>query len=71
MRESLARLRPIDGFGALLALVLSVVVILPLLVVGVWAFTEVWRYPNVLPQQFGLRFWGQTLNRADVGTRFG
>ncbi|SMC49908.1 ABC transporter permease subunit [Rhizobium sp. RU36D] len=66
MRQSLARLRPIDGFGILLALLLSVVVILPLLVVGVWAFTEVWRYPNVMPQQFGLRFWAQTLNRADV-----
>ncbi len=66
MREPLARLRPLDGSGILLAVVLTVVVVLPLLVVGVWAFTEVWRYPNVLPQQFGLRFWEQTLNRSDV-----
>ncbi len=66
MREPIAKLRPMDGYGILLALLLSIVVVLPLLVVGVWAFTEVWRYPNVLPQQFGLRFWEQTLNRSDV-----
>jgi len=38
----------------------------PLIVVGIWAFTEVWRYPSVLPQKFGLRFWHDTLARADV-----
>ncbi|MFN7093243.1 MAG: ABC transporter permease, partial [Allorhizobium sp.] len=60
MTQSIAPPRRIDGTGILLALVLSIVVVLPLLVVGIWAFTEVWRYPNVLPQQFGLRFWEQT-----------
>ncbi len=35
-------------------------------VVATWAFTEVWRYPSVIPQQFGLRFWSQTLARTDV-----
>ncbi len=34
--------------------------------VGIWAFTEVWRYPAILPQQWGLRFWGATLARNDV-----
>ncbi|MHA6298228.1 ABC transporter permease [Devosia sp. CAU 1758] len=57
---------PADWTGIVFAVVLSAAVILPLLVVGVWAFTEVWRYPNVIPQQFGLRFWNQTLTRADV-----
>jgi putative spermidine/putrescine transport system permease protein len=57
---------PTDWTGILFAIGLSAAVILPLLVVGVWAFTEVWRYPNVVPQQFGLRFWNQTLTRADV-----
>jgi len=63
----LAPLRPrIDGFGILLTVLLTLAIVGPLLVVGVWAFTDVWRYPNIIPQQFGLRFWGQTLGRSDV-----
>lgn len=58
--------RQLDWIGVVLALTLTIVIILPLLVVATWAFTEVWRYPSVLPQQFGLRFWHQTLARADV-----
>jgi putative spermidine/putrescine transport system permease protein len=58
--------RRIDFTGIGFATVLSICVIFPLIVVGIWAFTEVWRYPNVLPQQFGMRFWNQTLSRADV-----
>ena len=58
--------RRIDYTGIFFAVVLTVVIIFPLLVVATWAFTEVWRYPNIIPQQFGLRFWGQTLGRADV-----
>jgi len=62
-----APLRPrIDGFGIVLTVVLTLAIVAPLLVVGVWAFTDVWRYPNIIPQQFGLRFWGQTLGRSDV-----
>jgi putative spermidine/putrescine transport system permease protein len=58
--------RPLDLTGIAFAVVLSFVIVFPLLVVGTWAFTEVWRYPAVVPQQFGLRFWNQTLERADV-----
>ena len=64
-RPPLVRI-PTDWTGIVFAVLLSAAVIVPLLVVGVWAFTEVWRYPNVIPQQFGLRFWKQTLTRADV-----
>jgi putative spermidine/putrescine transport system permease protein len=42
------------------------VIIFPLLVVGTWAFTNVWRYPSIIPQEFGLRYWYQTLARSDV-----
>jgi putative spermidine/putrescine transport system permease protein len=56
----------IDWVGVLFAILLSLCIVVPLLVVGTWAFTEVWRYPNVVPQQFGLRFWNQTLSRPDV-----
>ncbi|BCP52296.1 ABC transporter permease [Kaistia sp. 32K] len=65
--KTLVSPRPrIDGLGVLFAAVLTLAIIGPLLVVGTWAFTEVWRYPSIIPQQFGLRFWGQTLGRADV-----
>ncbi|UXT19220.1 ABC transporter permease subunit [Agrobacterium tumefaciens] len=55
-----------DWPGIFFATLLTVAIVGPLLVVGTWAFTEVWRFPNVIPQQFGFRFWGQTLGRADV-----
>jgi putative spermidine/putrescine transport system permease protein len=55
-----------DWTGIVLAVVLTLVIVFPLLVVGTWAFTNVWRYPSVIPQEFGLRFWYQTLSRADV-----
>lgn len=60
------RIARLDWTGLLLSIVLTVIIVLPLLVVAIWAFTEVWRYPSVLPQQFGLRFWSQTMERADV-----
>ncbi|WP_425286692.1 ABC transporter permease [Agrobacterium pusense] len=55
-----------DWPGIFFAALLTIAIVGPLLVVGTWAFTEVWRFPNVIPQQFGFRFWGQTLGRADV-----
>lgn len=55
-----------DWIGMLFACLLTLFIAVPLIVVGTWAFTEVWRYPSVIPQQFGLRFWGQTLARSDV-----
>ncbi|MFK3857566.1 ABC transporter permease [Agrobacterium pusense] len=55
-----------DWPGIFFATLLTIAIVGPLLVVGTWAFTEVWRFPNVIPQQFGFRFWGQTLGRAEV-----
>ena len=58
--------RRIDWTGIFFAIVLTIVIVFPLLVVGTWAFTNVWRYPSVIPQEFGLRYWFTTLARADV-----
>lgn len=58
--------RRIDWTGIFFAVALTIVIVAPLLVVGTWAFTNVWRYPSVIPQEFGLKFWQQTLARADV-----
>ena len=58
--------RRIDWTGIAFAVVLSIVIIFPLIVVATWAFTNVWRYPAIIPQQFGLRYWNDTLARPDV-----
>ena len=65
MSAILARART-DWTGIVFATVLTLVIVLPLLVVGTWAFANVWRFPSIIPQEFGLRFWFQTLARADV-----
>lgn len=58
--------RRVDWTGIALAVLLTVVIIYPLVIVGTWAFTNVWRYPALIPQEFGLRYWYATLARADV-----
>ncbi|MTH65928.1 MULTISPECIES: ABC transporter permease [Alphaproteobacteria] len=55
-----------DWKGLTIAALLSVAILLPLINVAVWAFTEVWRYPAVIPQKFGLRYWYDVLGRVDV-----
>ncbi len=65
---TLAATRRIDWVGIVFAITLTLVIVVPLLIVATWAFTNVWRYPSLLPQEFGLRFWNQTLSRADVWT---
>jgi putative spermidine/putrescine transport system permease protein len=62
-------LRPntrIDWVGIAFGVVLTLVILVPMLVVVTWSFSNVWRYPSILPQQMGLKFWQQTLARADV-----
>ena len=58
--------RRVDWTGIVFAVILTLVIVFPLLVVGTWAFANVWRFPALIPQEFGLRFWFQTLGRADV-----
>jgi putative spermidine/putrescine transport system permease protein len=31
-----------------------------------WAFAEQWRYPSLVPTQWGLSYWSDTLSRADI-----
>lgn len=57
-----------DWTGLFFAAALTVVIVFPLLIVGTWAFTNVWRYPSVIPQEFGLKYWAATTARADVWT---
>jgi len=55
-----------DWVGIGFAALLSLIIVVPLLVVGIWSISNVWRYPSVIPQQFGLKFWYATLGRVDV-----
>jgi len=55
-----------DWVGIGFAALLSLIIVVPLLVVGIWSVSNVWRYPSVIPQQFGLKFWYATLGRVDV-----
>lgn len=56
MAARLGSQRRIDWIGIVFAVVLTAIIVVPLIVVGTWAFTNVWRYPAIIPQQFGLRF---------------
>ena len=60
-----SRLRA-NGAGIVIAALLSLFILTPLINVAIWAFTEVWRYPAVIPQKFGFRFWNDVLSRGDV-----
>jgi putative spermidine/putrescine transport system permease protein len=66
--SAVATRRRIDWTGIVFAVLLTLTIICPLIVVGTWAFANVWRYPAIVPQQFGLRFWQTTLARPDVWT---
>lgn len=61
----LSRLRA-NWAGIAIAALLSLFILTPLVNVAIWAFTEVWRYPAVIPQKFGFRFLGDVLSRGDV-----
>jgi putative spermidine/putrescine transport system permease protein len=57
-----------DGFGILALVVLALVILGPLYSVVLWAFAERWRYPSLIPTEFGFQFWEQTFSRADIAT---
>ena len=66
MAIALAPKRRTDWIGLVFALALTIVILVPMLVVITWSFANVWRFPSLLPQQFGLKFWQMTLARSDV-----
>ncbi len=52
--------------GMLIALTMVMVMLGPIVTVMIWAFAEQWRYPNLLPTDWGLKFWYQVLGRETV-----
>ncbi len=60
------KLRPIDIYGWVIGTALFLFLIGPIVTVLIWAFAEQWRYPNLLPTQWGFRYWQVMWARADV-----
>jgi len=52
--------------GLILLVLLFVVIIGPMLAVVLWAFTIRWQFPSLIPTQWGLSYWSETLARADI-----
>lgn len=57
-----------ESFGLVALLLLIVGILGPISTVFLWAFTERWRYPSLLPTEWGIKYWAQTLSRADIGS---
>jgi putative spermidine/putrescine transport system permease protein len=53
--------------GMIIVLALGVFLIMPLATMVLWAFTDVWRYPSVLPQGYSLRWWSFVFHNGNVG----
>jgi putative spermidine/putrescine transport system permease protein len=45
---------------------LALVILGPIITVVIWAFAEQWRYPNLLPTDWGFRHWRAVFARNDV-----
>ena len=52
--------------GLLILLAMGLVMLAPVVTVVLWAFAEVWRYPSLLPTQWGLKFWASVLAKPTV-----
>ncbi len=57
-----------DGFGLIALIVLILVILGPLYSVVLWAFAEKWKYPALIPTQFGFSYWHETFSRADIAS---
>jgi len=67
-RHSFSQMIRRDGFGILALVILILVILGPLYSVVLWAFAEKWKYPSLVPTQFGFSYWAQTLSRADIAS---
>ena len=54
------------AFTLSVMVVLAAFLILPLLTLLLWAFSERWFYPALVPQQFGLKWWSWILENTDI-----
>ncbi len=55
-----------EGIGIFWFIVMFIGIVLPIMTVLLWSFALQWRYPAVIPTEWGLDFWGETLSRAEI-----
>jgi len=55
-----------EAFGVLALIGLTLFILGPISSVFLWAFAIKWRYPSLVPTEWGLKYWGETLARADI-----
>ncbi|HRW05360.1 MAG TPA: ABC transporter permease subunit [Caldilineaceae bacterium] len=69
-RRSFGQMLRQEWYGISMAVLLALVILGPMLNVFLWAFTQRWRYPALLPTEWGIRFWADTFARADITEGF-
>jgi putative spermidine/putrescine transport system permease protein len=52
--------------GLTLLTTMAVLMLAPILTVLIWAFAVKWHYPNLLPTEWGLKYWNLILHRSTV-----
>ena len=57
-------------FGLIMAGALFLFIMGPMLNVFLWAFTQRWSYPSLLPTTWGVQYWPDTFRRADIAAGF-
>jgi putative spermidine/putrescine transport system permease protein len=57
-----------EAFGLAALFFLIIMILGPISSVVLWSFTERWRYPSLVPTEWGLRYWPATLSRADIAS---
>ena len=55
-----------ESFGIIAFVFLAVLILGPISTVILWAFATRWRYPSLLPTEWGVQYWPATLTRADI-----
>lgn len=55
-----------NAFGLFALIGLAFFILGPISTTFLWAFAERWRYPSLIPTQWGFSFWEETLSRADI-----
>ena len=69
-RQSFVFMLRQQWFGISMVILLALVILGPMINVFLWAFTIRWRYPSLLPTEWGVRFWPDTFARADIAQGF-
>jgi putative spermidine/putrescine transport system permease protein len=65
-RRSFAATMRREGFGIIALIFLVLLIFGPISSVFLWAFAERWQYPSLIPTQWGLSYWSDTLSRPDI-----